>query len=325
MHEFSHQNLTHTLHQALHWVQSSPPLFGSEAHSLCLDQPLPGTTKPITLNEQQLASLVANLHQKNNSLLGIFYEQVWQFLLNEIPNTRLLAHNLPVRQSINQQLQTLGEYDLIYQHGDRVTHRELAVKFYLGVPCAEPAEGGTRWQQWVGPGLKDRLDRKMQHLFQHQIALSNSPAGQAALEPLGVGDNIQREILIQGRLFYPATSKAVVESGATFEQNLAPKHCHPQHLQGLWITVEQLQQWSSVFARCEFQIPNKRQWLNELPQAPVHFFEQIITHCHSRQMPEYLLVYSQQHHPHPHPHPLHLFVVPNDWLNKAQLYSQATF
>ena len=186
-------NKQKTLQQALLWIQNNPPLFQGNANPLCLDRPLPANTQPLATDNLSLIRLVARIQEKNNPLLGVFYETLWQFLLNQLEQTRVLAANLQVN---NDQQVTVGEYDLLYQCYGQIFHRELAVKFYLGVPGRD--NHSSAWCQWVGPGLRDRLDWKMTRLLHHQAILSETSAGRKTLQAQGIEWPVKKEILLQG-------------------------------------------------------------------------------------------------------------------------------
>ncbi|WP_299732891.1 DUF1853 family protein [uncultured Endozoicomonas sp.] len=303
MHEFSHQILKHTLHQALHWIQSAPPIFCSDAHPLCVDRPLPHNLSPIVPNTEQHEALASRLIEKGNPLLGMFYETLWQFLLDELPNTQLLAHNRQVNQVIDGRKTTLGEFDLIYRHQQRVFHRELAVKFYLGVPDQDNSEDDSPWNQWVGPGLKDRLDRKMNHLLQHQVTLGETTAGRESFKALNARGSLEKEALIQGRLFYPLSS---------YGHCPAPQFSNPEHLKGTWLTVNELHSWAQLKDGYEFQLPAKREWLNETPLSTLYSHNELQHRLSDLKQPLYVLACHQSL-----PLPLHVFIVPDHWPTKA--------
>lgn len=137
------------------------------------------------------APLLEFLGDTVNGRLGIYYERLWHFLLENDPDTELLAHNLPVRDGGR----TVGEFDCLYWSREAETHvhLELAVKFYLGVP-----EQGL----WLGPGAHDRLDIKLERLLDHQGRLSEHPAAAAPLAELGIA-RCETRIDIKGYLFSP--------------------------------------------------------------------------------------------------------------------------
>lgn len=336
MNDFLHQSTHHTLYQALQWVQNSPPLFNQRANPLCLNQPLPDDTPPFLPDTEQLNQLASLLSQKGNPLLGIFYETLWQFLLNKLPDCQLLANNLQVQHLIDDQKQTLGEYDLIYRHNQQVIHRELAVKFYLGIPCPDSQKNGSSWQQWVGPGLKDRLDRKIDRLIQHQIKLGDTDEGQQALIKLGINLPVKREVLVQGRLFYPLycpdTAEAPIINLAerlqkpptsTMENNTAlmcqpPEYSNPSHLRGFWLTVSQfLLCFEPTSEDFIYQIPKKTQWLNQQSDSRYLDHTILLSQLGQQSHPIYVIATHRELQV-----LLHLFIVPDDWPQRAKAVSE---
>ncbi len=284
-------------------------------------------------DQQQLALLASLVNQKNNPLLGIFNETLWQFLLSQLPNCQTIAANLQVNGKKNGQPATLGEYDLIYQRKNQFIHRELAVKFYLGMPGKADNAMGSPWQHWIGPGLRDRLDRKMDRLLHHQALLSDSHEGQEALSALGIVQPVVKEILIQGRLFYPlyplGTDKpAQVQSPVAqlndiqlitqAEQNLSahcppPEYCNQNHLKGYWLTQSHfLVSTRSINGDVHFQIPQKVQWLNQNPVAELLDHDAVIRQLQPQKRPVYIRAIHQALQ-----QQMHLFVVPDDWPERA--------
>ncbi|MCW5357784.1 DUF1853 family protein, partial [Pseudomonas aeruginosa] len=59
--------------------------------------------------ERQPQHLAAWLAQWPRQRLGLYYEHLWQFALEQAPDVRLIAANLPVRDGGH----TLGELDLL--------------------------------------------------------------------------------------------------------------------------------------------------------------------------------------------------------------------
>ncbi len=144
------------------------------------------------------------LKQKPTRRLGLYFERLWYFFLHEDPETELLAHNLPVQQSGR----TLGEFDCLYfcRRRQRFVHLELAVKFYLCAPGAAPS---CDWQAWIGPDCKDRMDLKLLQMLARQIRLGDTPAGEQALDAMGIVKPM-KEIALKGYLFsHPADGDAL--------------------------------------------------------------------------------------------------------------------
>ena len=256
---------------------------------------LPETIPLYTPNQQALECLSDTLSRKPWLPLGIYYEYLWHFLLSRHPGPDLLAHNLQVSRINNGVKKTLGEYDLIYRCNGKLYHRELAVKFYLGVPLTSASE--SPWQHWVGPGLKDRLDRKMHRLLEHQIRLSDTPEGGQALSQFG-SDRVQKEVLIQGCLFYPM-----------FAHCPAPVDINPDHRRGYWLTINDYRQWLSKQRPApRSKILNKPFWLdNEGPEDHLPPTEHLKALSRNR-LPQ-MVKHNRQY----------LFVVPNDWPERAIL------
>jgi hypothetical protein len=155
--------------------------------------------------------------------LGVYYERLWQFAVREAPGVELLAANLAIRH----QGRTLGELDLLLSDAEGVHHLELAIKLYLG-----PADTlGHDPFAWYGPGCQDRLGRKLAHLSEHQLPMSASVQGHAALAGLGI-DSVQADLWLGGYLFYPWQGPDHPPHGA-----------HSAHLRGRWV---QRQDWPAL-------------------------------------------------------------------------------
>lgn len=90
---------------------------------------------------------------------------------------------------------TLGELDILYAAPDgAIVHREIAVKFYLGL------EGRTEHHCWLGPHKRDRLDLKLARLIQHQLRLP-SLAQAAGVWPADLPFPERSEVLLCGAFF----------------------------------------------------------------------------------------------------------------------------
>ncbi|WP_419535549.1 DUF1853 family protein [Endozoicomonas sp.] len=330
MNGFLHQSIHHTLHQAVEWVQNSPPLFNRSASPLFLDSPLPTGITPVMPERKQLELLASLVNRKGNPLLGIFYETLWQFLLSQLPDSQVIASNLQVKGERNSQSATLGEYDLIYQLRNQFIHRELAVKFYLGIPDETGNANGAPWRNWVGPGLKDRLDRKMDRLLHHQALLSDTNEGQESLLKLGIEQPVQKETLIQGRLFYPLYPMNAEESQAVqltdvIESDTESKtqnHVHrlcqppelsnPEHLKGYWLTQSQFLLSTRLTNKMNYQIPHKIQWLNREPYGKRLNHDELIPQLTQQKRPLYIRAIHNELE-----RGLNVFIVPDDWTGHA--------
>ncbi len=188
----------------LAWAVFSPPLLrfetqrAGEATVGNCDIPLtPARRRWLQTLDGSPAALMDFLAQRRSTRLGIYFEWLWRFFIESDPELELIAHNLPVRE----QGRTLGEFDILYRRrGEaQARHLELAVKYYLQYPPPAlsplPSLAG-----WLGPGAEDRLDLKVHRLLTHQIELSSTAAGEAAVRRLTSAPLI-REIEVKGYLF----------------------------------------------------------------------------------------------------------------------------
>ena len=165
--------------------------------------------------EAHTAALQDWLTGARSQRLGIHYERLWQFALQQAPGVQLIAANLPVRRSG----QTLGELDLLLRDADGDHHLELAIKLYLGQANGD----GCLPLNWRGAGRADNLQRKLQHLLHQQLPLSDKPVAQLLLAEHGLSQ-VQASLWLGGYLFYPWPNGCE-----------APTDCHPGHARGYWL------------------------------------------------------------------------------------------
>ena len=124
--------------------------------------------------------------------VGHYFESLVGHWLQQLPGWTLIACNAPVRL----QKQTLGAYDFIVRNAEgEVEHWEVAVKFYLRRDAA------LEWRSWVGPNQRDRLDKKVNRMRDHQLVLSRREVGLQALQELGVTEIHHRNALLKGCFF----------------------------------------------------------------------------------------------------------------------------
>jgi hypothetical protein len=191
--------------------------------------------------DQDASTLETWLARSSNRRLGLYYEKLWQFALQNAPDVQLLAANVAIRQGAN----TLGEMDLLSRDGDGDHHTELACKFFLGPEHACASEP----QNWLGPSGQDRLGLKLAHLCQRQLTLSSRPEAQAALANLHI-QAVQAELWLGGYLFYPWPSGCAMPRGA-----------HPQHLRGHWLYHRQWPEFAAQTHPGRWQILPRSRWL----------------------------------------------------------------
>lgn len=160
--------------------------------------------------DAEIEPLLVHLKDQRATRLGIYFEQLLSFYFSHYPRFTLLAKNLQA----NSEKRTIGEYDFIVwdEQEQQHYHVEVAIKFYIGTPNEMvsvalniPKNIPTyNWHRWIGPNKKDSLGIKLNHLLQHQLRLSQTDAGKAALETIGLtADQLKPKLLLTGRLYLP--------------------------------------------------------------------------------------------------------------------------
>lgn len=211
----------------LAWAISSPPLLlpvDSECRWYSNEWYRQAAVESAGLfrqSDQDPAALETSLAERSDRRLGSYFETLWAYWLDMNPRFELLGHNL----QINDQGRTLGELDFIVR--DRAVgkclHWELALKFYLG-------RGDTGLpQNWLGPGKKDRLDIKVDHLMKRQSRYASHKRVREWCEDRGIRIDASA-VILKGRLFYPLGT----DGPAVF-----PQHANPQQLRSFWLTPAQ--------------------------------------------------------------------------------------
>lgn len=251
------QQLTHPLVRDLAWACFSQAML---VHTESVDSGLIDSDLQamFTMTPQRLQT-VQNLDSTPQALedflsqktgrrrLGIYFEHLIEFFLLNDPNTELLVRNLPVRD----ESRTLGEFDFIYvdhSRGGQVTHLEIALKFYMGLPESMNPNPARRW---LGPGSHDALEDKIDKMLTHQSKLANSSYGRKALESSGAPLPHIQSVVIAGELFEPQDTVT------------APLACLPDHHRGKWIRVEVLKDHISAWHKAA--LLSKSDWLTPLP------------------------------------------------------------
>lgn len=214
----------HAVVRDLAWTLASPPLINVNVpgtHWLDQDwgrRAFDASRDWLQALDRDPSPLHAALARRPGRL-GSYFESLLDAWLDWPGNPlyRRRHHGLQVRIG----KLTAGEFDFLVE--DRTTgalqHWEVAVKFYLGiVPGGDPAH-------WVGPGLQDRLDLKLDRLQRHQLTLGRLPQAQALLASLGLPSPVP-VALLRGRLFYPAHACPA---------DWTPAPAAPGHLRGWWM------------------------------------------------------------------------------------------
>ena len=226
-------DIEHYRHRAvrdLAWAIATPPLIELHDHH-CEWPSAAWYVRQYSLAESWLSELDENpgeleslLAGQRDRRLGRHFETMWYYWLLHHPDYELLAHNLQV--VIDGE--TLGELDFVVRdrRRDQVIHIEVAVKFYLGI-------GDTRqMHSWHGPGMKDRLDRKVAHLKGRQTRIARQQGVRRWLQQQGlVIDSCM--VILKGRLYYPAHQFRGVADLSRLSEH-APAEASQQHLRSWW-------------------------------------------------------------------------------------------
>ena len=189
--------------------------------------------------------LEALLAQQKDLRLGNYFETLWAFALSISSRYELVERNLQVIDGGR----TVGEFDFIVKDHDtgRVSHWELAVKFYLGLGDT------TAHASWYGPHKKDRLDLKVAHLRDRQTLLSQHPHASQLLAARGIQID-DCGVILKGRLFYPWKQT----SPSHYPQSANPSHLHSQ-----WLTLPQFMEAFDQEER--FKPLIGRGWMAKIP------------------------------------------------------------
>jgi hypothetical protein len=197
-------SFTHPVVRDLAWVMHSPGLVDERVKAadksigIVNDQWCRDTfaRNRAWLNELDAhpAPLLQWLDTHRYHRLGNYFELLIEYWLLHIFSPVCWVPHWQVRAEKH----TVGEFDFVFATRDsRPHHWEVAVKYYL---YHRDSNGIARW---YGPNPEDRLDIKLQRLFDHQLTLSAQPQGKLALEKLGLPD-VRPELFIKGYLFYPS-------------------------------------------------------------------------------------------------------------------------
>ncbi|MCG8311837.1 MAG: rhombosortase [Pseudomonadales bacterium] len=256
----------------LAWVLHSPSLLkikNSDCHTIdrqqCLALANDFTEKLKELDKDPLP--LVQFVEPEKLRLGVYFEKLIKFWLSKQTRFSLIAHSL----KIEDEKRTLGEFDFIVKDNstNKTLHWEVAIKFYLGTKSFDQGK------LWFGPGIKDRLDLKVNHLLGKQIRLSEQPKAIQLLQQQGITID-DRMLFVKGRLFYPSYARR-----ATY---LSPNILSQDHLKSRWYSRREILDLKSCsqlgipfWQRPLFHICAKNEWLtlHSINETPSYNFNEL--------------------------------------------------
>jgi len=204
--------------------------------------------------------------QQRHNKLGLYFEDLWLFWLQEQPGIELLAHDFQVFRN----KETIGAFDFILEREEQTEHWEIAIKLYLGI------HNSSNWIDWVGPGKRDRLSIKLNKMFDTQIELSSTPEGTKALTDIGITPIAQRRIFIKGFFFQQWKEKTL--------PNCTSSDCNI----GIWIQQKEIDNFIRQFPfTYRFVKRNKPNWLSTeyLPRTECEDIRELSNFASTRDLP----------------------------------------
>ena len=220
------------------WAVKSPPFFSVAGVK---------TLSPDWFNEvwnERNPSSWEDIQHDYHFRLGRYFESLWHGVLADHPFFQPVERNL----TLQGDGRTVGELDLLVG-AKQLEHWELAVKLYLCIGNQEDT------RHWIGPGLRDRLGIKRDHLSQHQLAHTKDPLIRAWLAERYGQPVTQIRAIIKGWGFYPYDDWY---SGVP-----APQFLNPTHLRGWWMTRKEFESRSQGGGH-HFRVLTKPYWLSPI-------------------------------------------------------------
>ncbi|MGB0166943.1 MAG: DUF1853 family protein [Luteibaculum sp.] len=175
---------------------------------------------------------------ENTFKLGKRAEDLLEIYLNH-SGYKVLAKNL----QLIRKKETLGELDFLVQnHAGEVLHIELSYKLYLNFP-----ELGSGLGSFLGPNLRDSLQKKTEHLKSRQLPiLQQKQALEIIKEHTGIKQIKASYYVLLGQIYLPHLKPVHL-----------PQWINPSSISGIWVHYKELSQWQDA----RFVLPPKLNWL----------------------------------------------------------------
>ncbi|MEE4245035.1 MAG: DUF1853 family protein [Kangiellaceae bacterium] len=205
--------------------------------------------------EQVISKLSDSLGLLKTKRLGDRFEQFWFTAFDIHPNYQILTRNFAIRDKGR----TLGELDLVIQDlTGRCFHLELSCKFYLSYVVGNQI-------YWFGPGLADRLDKKVNRIIQHQLPIGHHPiAVQKVADIVGFPvdefeKNYSSHSILRGRCYQPINN--IVEQEYASVEDIEPNNAVTNNLWGTsneWLKFMANQ--NDMDEMCRWRFLDKVEW-----------------------------------------------------------------
>ena len=231
------------------WVANSPSLLDvsgemtqtgthNELFGVACNQP--------SLNQSEIdADHLQDFFARNpHSTVGRYFESLVYYWIKYIRGLEVLVYN----EQIKRAGRTIGEIDLVFRdEQDRLVHWEPAVKFFLYFPHHHSFSS-----DYVGPNSRDNLDRKIHHLFGHQLKQSlDGP----------IKTDVQ-EAFVRGCIFYHLRNPSPDRNHGWL---------HVAHLRGRWIHSSEVNELPEP-GNWNYRLMMKPHWLamtpSQMPAIP---------------------------------------------------------
>lgn len=196
-----------------------------------------------------------DLQNLKTTRLGHRFEFYWQFYwLNFTQTNSDYRFNIQLH---NRDGVTLGEMDMLEINTDaqKATHCEMALKFYL-------VHQNKGLLDYLGPGTNDRLTEKLNHLFDHQLAMSASTEAASKYPDWNIKKQPTTKHLLRGRLYYPIDGSIVDTEAFTDLESNHNWTLNRAHLKGYWIKPRYLELLSRHINQGEYWvILDRKEWM----------------------------------------------------------------
>ncbi|WLD59574.1 DUF1853 family protein [Salinispirillum sp. LH 10-3-1] len=242
------------------------------------------------------ALMTSDLPRLQQRRLGHYFEALWLFYLQHQPDWQLRLANQVVFDDAPNDKRTIGEIDFVLQHRDsrHLLHLEIAVKFYLAVQHRNHT-------YWVGPSLKDNLQRKLDHLAHHQLPLGRHADIVARLNK----PPDEHLAIIKGRGFWPRSGSA---------QRVDDTTPNPHETDGLWLSLTDA---TEALRDQRLAVLDRREWLAGPDQPSWQPFCTELLSLLKERAPVQVWLAPTVATTAP---PKAMFIVPDDWLAQAKQF-----